>query len=139
VQTSKFRVLVVDDFEPWCRLVCSTLQKQPDLEVVGVAKAGLEAIEKAAELKPDLILLDMDLPDLNGLQVAKRIREALPIAKVLFVSQLQDADVIATALNSGACGYLLKMDAAAELLPAIKATLQGQQFISRASNRLKRP
>jgi DNA-binding NarL/FixJ family response regulator len=75
VPGSIVKVLVVDDFEPWCRLICSMLQKQPELQIVGEVSNGLEAVERARELQPDLILLDVGLPSINGIEVARRIRE----------------------------------------------------------------
>jgi DNA-binding NarL/FixJ family response regulator len=81
------RVLVVDDFEPWCRRICSMLQKLPELRVVGEVSNGLEAVEKARELRPDLILLDIGLPGINGIEVARRILEFSPKTKILFASE----------------------------------------------------
>ena len=139
MQTATCRILVVDDFEPWRQLVCSVLQEQPDLQVVGEARDGLEAIQKATELKADLVLLDINIPKMNGLEAARLIHEAVPSAKILFVSQISDTAVIAAALNAGGFGYILKIDAGTELLAAIKAILRGENFESRASERLKRP
>jgi len=127
----------VDDFEPWRRIVCSLLQEQPYLHVVGEAKDGVEAIQKATELKPDLVLLEVDLPKTNGLKAARHIREAAHETKILFLSQIRDTDVIGSALHDGASGYILKIDAGTELLAAIKAILRGENFVSRASERLK--
>ena len=83
---SSIRVLVVDDYEPFRRFVCSTLESRPDLRVVGEASDGLEAVEKAQALKPDLILLDIGLPSLNGIEAAHRISRLIPTATILFVS-----------------------------------------------------
>ena len=130
---------MVDDFEPWRQLVCFMLEEQPDLQVVGEAKDGLEAIQKAIELKPDLVLLEIDLAGVTGLEVARRIAEAARNVKILFVSQINDADVIAAALSDGAYGYILKIDAGTELMPAISATVRGENFVNRQANGLKRP
>jgi CheY-like chemotaxis protein len=81
--TSSVRVLVVDDYEPWRRFVSTTLQKQPGLQVSGKASDGLEAVQKAEELHPDLIVLDIGLPSLNGLEAARRIRKLSPESKIL--------------------------------------------------------
>jgi CheY-like chemotaxis protein len=75
---AEFRVLVVEDYEPFRRFVCSTLSKRPDLQIVGEVSDGLEAVLKARELRPDLILLDVGLPTLNGIEAARRIRELSP-------------------------------------------------------------
>jgi hypothetical protein len=91
----------------------------------------LEAVERAEELQPDLILLDIGLPRLNGIEAGRRIRKVAPNSKILFVSQELSADVVQEALDLGAQGYLLKDDAAGELLPAVDAVLQGRQYLSR--------
>ena len=129
--TSFVRVLVVDDFEPWRDFVRSALMKQPGLQVVGEASDGLEAVQKSQELQPDLILLDIGLPTMNGIESARHIKQLAPGAKILFASENSDVDVIRVALSDGALGYVLKADAAHELLPAIAAVLRGDRFVSR--------
>jgi DNA-binding NarL/FixJ family response regulator len=121
---------VVDDFEPWRRFVCSMIQKQPGLQIIGEVSDGLEAVHKAEELHPDLILLDVGLPKLNGIEVARRVCRICPHAKILFVSQLASADVVRAALQSGAKGYVFKTEARSELLMAVNAVLRGDQFVS---------
>jgi DNA-binding NarL/FixJ family response regulator len=128
--TATVRVLVVEDYAPFRRFVCSTLGRRPGLQVIGEASDGLEAVHKAQELKPDLILLDIGLPTLNGIEAAHRISMLVPSATVLFLSQQNDADVVATALSNGAGGYVLKLDANRELLLAVESVLRGQRFIS---------
>src|SRR6478752_594635 len=127
---SSIRVLVVDDYEPFRRVVCSSLESRPDLEVIGEASDGLEAVEKAQALKPDLILLDIGLPRLNGIEAAQRISRLIPTATILFVSQISDADVVQEALSSGAIGYVWKQDAGTDLLPGVESALQGKRFVS---------
>jgi DNA-binding NarL/FixJ family response regulator len=127
---SSIRVLVVDDYEPFRRVVCSRLESRPDLEVIGEASDGLEAVEKAQALKPDLILLDIGLPSLNGIEAAQRISRLIPTATILFVSQISDADVVQEALSSGAIGYVWKQDAGTDLLPGVEGALQGKRFVS---------
>jgi len=127
-----WRILVVDEFEPWRSFLCCILQKQQRLHVVGQAADGLEALQKATELKPDLVLLDIGLPKLNGLIAAKRIKEVVPGAKIVLLSQVSDSDVIRAALSDGACGYILKLNAGVELLPAMEAILRGEKFVSSA-------
>ena len=105
------------------------LQAMSELQVIGEASDGLEAVQKAEELRPDLILLDIGLPTLNGIEVAHRISMLVPSSAVLFVSQENDADVVAKALSNGARGYVLKLDANQELLPAVESVLRGQRFI----------
>ena len=91
---------------------------------------GLEAVQSAQELKPDLILLDIGLPGLNGIEVAHQVSRLVPSVTILFVSQNNDADVVATARSNGAKGYVLKIDVNRELLRAIEAVLRGEQFAS---------
>lgn len=124
-------VLVVEDFEPFRRLVCSMLAKEVGLQVVGEASDGLEALQLAAELQPDLILLDIGLPSLNGIEVARRIREFSPQSKIIFVSQESSTDVADEAFSLGAMGYIVKAHAGTELLASVAAVLEGRQFVSR--------
>jgi DNA-binding NarL/FixJ family response regulator len=125
-----FRVLVVDDFEPWRRFVCSTLQRKPELHVVCEVSDGVEAVQKAQELQPDLILLDIGLPKLNGMQAARQIQKLVPESRILFLSQESSADVVHQAISLGAAGYVVKTSAASELLLAVEAVLRGRRFIS---------
>jgi DNA-binding NarL/FixJ family response regulator len=127
---STIRVLVVDDYEPWRRFVSSTLQKQAELQVIGEVSDGLEAVHQAQELQPDLIVLDVGLPTLNGIEAARRIRELSPKSKILFVSENRSWDIAKEALRTGAGGYVVKSDAASDLLPAVEAVLQGKPFLS---------
>jgi len=124
------RVLVVEDFGPWLRFISSELQKLSNLQAIGEVSDGEEAVQQAQELQPDLILLDIGLPTINGIEAARRIREVSPASKILFVSESRSPEIAQQALNTGAGGYVLKSDAASELLPAIKAVLQGKRFVS---------
>lgn len=129
MQALSVRVLIIDDFEPWRRYIRSIL---PDgqYDLVGEASDGLEGVQKAAELQPDLILLDIGLPTLNGIEAASRIRDVSPTAKILFVSQQRSRDYAAGALQTGALGYVTKSHAGIELLSAIETVLQGRQFLA---------
>jgi len=124
------RILVVDDYEPWRRFERLTLLARDQLQIIGECCDGDEAIQKADELKPDLILLDISLPKLNGIAAARRIGQVSPNSKILFVTENRSSDIAEEALNTGAGGYIVKSDAARELLPAIKAVLEGKRFIS---------
>jgi len=124
--------MVADDFKPWCRLIGYMLETDSRLQVVGHALDGLEAVQKAEELQPNLILLDIGLPKLNGIEAAKRIRQVAPKAKILFVSSLNSSDVAKEALRVGGNGYVVKSEVSRELLPAIESVLGGEQFVSRA-------
>jgi DNA-binding NarL/FixJ family response regulator len=123
------RVLVVEDFLPVRRIICSLLGKSPELRVISEASDGLEAVQKAEELQPNLILLDVGLPTLNGIEVARRIRKLSPKSKILFVSLECAADVVQEALRIGALGYITKTHIGIELLAAVDAVRQGRQFI----------
>jgi DNA-binding NarL/FixJ family response regulator len=129
LEGSTVRILVVDDYEPWRRFVSTTLQKQPKLQVIGEALDGLEAVQKAEELRPDLIVLDIGLPSLNGIEAARRIRKLSPESKILFISQESSSDLVQEALGTGAHGYVVKTDARSELLEAVSAVLRGEQFV----------
>jgi DNA-binding NarL/FixJ family response regulator len=129
--TSSVRVLVVEDHEPFRRFVCSKLAKRTELQVICEASDGLEAIRKAEELQPDLIVLDIGLPSLNGMEAARRIRKLSTEPKILFVSQESSADVVREALAMGARGYVVKTDVGTELLEAVDAVLRGGQFVGR--------
>jgi DNA-binding NarL/FixJ family response regulator len=129
---SSIRVLVVEDFVPFRQLISSTLGKKPDLSVICEVSDGLEAVQKAVELKPDLILLDIGLPTLNGLDVARQVRKLVPESKIIFVTQESSAEIVREAFSLGAMGYVVKAHAGSELLPAVEAVLSGQQFVTDA-------
>jgi DNA-binding NarL/FixJ family response regulator len=126
------RILLVEDFEPFRRFIRSQLQPRLDLEVIAEASDGLEAVHVAEQLQPDLILLDIGLPKLNGIEAARRIRKLCPESKIVFLSQESSADVIEEALNSGGTGYVVKTNAGSELLDAIDAIRTGGEFVGTA-------
>ena len=120
----------MEDYEPMRKTVRATLQKRHDLQIVGEASDGLEAVQKAVELKPDLILMDIGLPSQNGIEAAREIRELVPKAKILFLSQETSPEVIQEALSVSASGYVVKVNAGVELIPALEAVISGKQFVS---------
>jgi DNA-binding NarL/FixJ family response regulator len=124
------RVLVVDDFEDWRRKVQSLLKTRPAWQIIAQASDGLEAVQTAENLKPDLILLDIGLSKLNGIEAAREIRRRSPSSKIIFLSLNSDLDIVQTALGTGALGYVHKTDAQSELLPAMDAVIRGKQFLS---------
>ena len=126
---SPILALVVDDFQPFRQFLSSSLRNTSNGFVFREASDGLEAVLKAEELQPDLILLDLGLPKLNGIEAARRISKVSPASKILFVSQESSADVVQEALSVGACGYLVKTDAGRELLTAVNAVLRGARFV----------
>ncbi|HXJ86620.1 MAG TPA: response regulator [Candidatus Binatia bacterium] len=126
---------MAEDNELFRRLLSSILQNAPDIQTVGKLSDGLEAVAQAKELQPDLILLDIGLPGINGLEAARRIREVSPMTKILFVTQEASGDVVREAFAIGASGYVVKTDAGSELLPAIGDVLRGERFLSRTAAR----
>lgn len=130
MKKSTVRILVVDDYEPWRRFVTSVLHGLPEAQIVGEASDGLAAIQKAEELQPDLILLDIGLPTLNGIEAGRRIRQLSPQSKILFMSEYSSPDIVKAALRIGAHGYLAKVDSGNELLPAVATILQDRKFAS---------
>lgn len=128
---SPISILVVDDYAPFRRFVISALGQRSDLQIVGEAADGLKAVEKAAELQPGLVVLDIGLPRLNGLEVAVRIRERSPQSKILFVSQESSAEIVHSAFATGARGYVVKSGAGTELMTAVDAILEGGKYLCR--------
>jgi DNA-binding NarL/FixJ family response regulator len=126
-----YKILVVDDSDRFRQFLVLSLRRRAEFQFIYEASDGLEAVERAEELKPDLILLDIGLPGVNGIEAGRQIRKVSPNSKILFVSLESSADVVQEALQLGAQGYLLKADAARELLPAVDAVLQGRQYLSR--------
>ena len=105
------RILIADDFKDWRHSVCAMLQMHQELQVVGEAADGIAAVQKAEQLQPDLILLDIGLPNLNGIEAAKQIRRVAPGTRILFLTMNTDPAIVETALSNGACGYVLKAHA----------------------------
>jgi DNA-binding NarL/FixJ family response regulator len=124
------RILIADDYEGWRQQARLLLQAGPQWQVIAEASDGSETVQKAEELKPDLIVLDIGLPNLNGIEAARRIRERSPDSKIIFLSLYNSPDVVQAALSTGALGYVHKADAQSELLPAVDAVLRGKQFVS---------
>ena len=125
------RILVVEDHAQLRDLICTELQRQTEFQTIEAAD-GLEAVQKAEGLQPDLILLDISLPKLHGFEVAKQIRRLAPRARVLFLSQESSPAVVRTALSLDVHGYVQKLSAGTDLLPAIDAVLNGRRFVSRS-------
>ena len=124
-------VLVAEDFKPFRQLVCAVLRSNPDIQVAYEVGDGVEAIEKAAELRPDLILLDIGLPSMDGIEAARRISSISPRSKIIFLSQEHSAEIVREALDTGACGYVVKADAGTELMIAVDVVLKGGKFVGK--------
>jgi len=128
------RVLVVDDYAPWMNFVSVALETAPQFQVIGQAIDGLTALQKVVELNPDLVVLDIGLPDISGIRVAQQIRDMAPDIRILFLSENTAPNIVRAALCTGAQGYVVKSSAARELLPALDAVLLDCYFVSAAAN-----
>ena len=128
--TAPIRILVVDDFEPFRRSICSMIRQRPDLTVLAEAQDGLEAVRQAGLLQPDLILLDIGLPLLNGIEAARQILKVASTARIIFLTQESSAEVVHEALALGAWGYVIKAQAGTEILAAVAAVARGTTFVS---------
>ena len=137
VNESVVRILLVDDYTLWSDFLCSVLQCRAEFHIVGVVSGGLQAIQTARELQPDLILLDIGLPQLNGIEAARKITDAAPKSKLLFVSENQDPEIVLEALRTGAQGYVLKSRVARELFDAIDAVIRDGTFVSESCSPLR--
>jgi two-component system, NarL family, response regulator DesR len=124
------RILVVDDHEPMRISIRSLLCTQSDFEVICEAKEGGSAVEKAKELNPDVIVLDISMPGMNGFEVARRIRALRLSSKIVFLSQHEALQPIREAFRAGGNGYVAKSDAAQDLIPAIRAAVANRRYVN---------
>lgn len=120
----------MDDYAPWRRFIATALASKQEIVIVDEAKDGLTGIQKAIEFEPDLVVLDMYLPDLTGIEIARKIMESVPKAKILFLTDDTSEDIVRHALSTGAQGYVAKSRAARDLLPAVESVLLGKTFVS---------
>ncbi len=127
---SAIRILVVDDHEVIRRVICSLLSSDPTLNVIGQTADGEQAVLKAQELQPDLVLLDISLPGISGIEAARRIRSSSPNSHIIFLSQHDSLQVVESAMRMGGHGYVAKTDAGSDLLKAIRAVHEGKRFVS---------
>jgi DNA-binding NarL/FixJ family response regulator len=128
---SKVKVLISDDHAMIRDGVRSLIKQNKELIVVGEAQSGKETLEKFLELKPDLLILDISMPDLNGMEVSKEILSQNPTAKIVILSMYDDEDYISRCIEYGVKGYVVKNESGVELDYAIKAVLQGKNYFSR--------
>ena len=124
------RILLVEDFSAYRVFVSSLLMLRPDVRVIGEVTNGLDAVARAQELNPEVILLDIGLPGINGIEAARRILKLMPESKIVFLTQENSGEIMVEALSVGAYGYVIKSRAGTDLLPALDAALQGDQFVS---------
>ena len=114
----------------WRQTVRLFLQTHLNLVIIGEGSDGLEAVQKSKELQPDLVLLDIGLPGLNGVEAARQIRKVAPASRILFLSSYHWPEIVQEAMSVGALGLVFKLNASRELLPAIRTVLRDQQFFS---------
>jgi len=129
---SSIQVMVVEDFQPFRQFICSKLEQRSQLQLVCEVFDGLEAVQKAIQLMPHLILLDIGLPTLNGIEAARRILEHSPESRIIFWSQETAAEIVQGAMRLGAWGYVFKAHAERDLLLAIETVMSGNRFVSSA-------
>ena len=119
-------ILIADDFEAWRLEVRTFLQARTEWQIVSEARDGLEVVQKASKLRPDVVLLDIGMPGLNGIAAAAQIRQLSPNSKIIFLTANSDSDVIHEAQNAGLDGYVLKFQGGNELIAAIEKALRKQ-------------
>jgi len=132
---ARIRVLVADDHTIVRQGIVGILKSSEDVEVVGEAADGAEAVEKATKLKPDVVVLDVSMPHLTGLEAARRIREALPATRVLVLTMHDDEEYVLKMVRAGASGYLLKDSAGSELIAGIRALKAGKAYFGPHASR----
>lgn len=132
MSSKKIRILLADDHTILRKGVRMLIDSQPDMEVVSEAKTGREAVEQARKLKPDIVIMDVSMPELNGIEGTRQICDELPHTKVLALSMHKDSVYVREILRAGARGYLLKDDEDDDLLKAIRVVYRGEAFLSPA-------
>jgi DNA-binding NarL/FixJ family response regulator len=125
------RILVVDDFPEWRSFMGTLLNLTQEWKIIGEASDGAEAVRKTTDLQPDLVLLDVDLPTMNGFEVARQIKVAVPGVKIVFVAAENSREMALAALDAGALGYVLKSQVVSELLLAINSAFNDERFVSK--------
>lgn len=126
------RILLVDDLLAWQCLIQILLEPETDLKIIAAATDGLEAVRRAKELLPDVVLMDVSLPGMNGFEATRQIRMNSPDSRILFLSEQRGRNFVEAAFSAGGSGYVLKSDSESDLLTGIRSVLRGQQFVSRS-------
>jgi DNA-binding NarL/FixJ family response regulator len=132
------KILVIEDHDVVRKQVCRVLESDPDFEVICEAANGQEGIRQAEELQPDIIVLDISMPTLGGIEAAIPIRRVAPKARIVFLSQHNSKRIAEMALATGALGYVVKSSAGADLVLAVKAAKEGKKFVSELDNSISR-
>jgi DNA-binding NarL/FixJ family response regulator len=127
---SVIQILLVDAFVPWQLFLREMLESDADFKIIGTANDGLEAVHKATEARPDIILMDISLPKLNGFEAAQHIRMLSPASRILFLTEHRGSDFIDAAFQAGGLGYILKCEANSDLFAGVRAVLKGRRFVS---------
>jgi len=133
----KVRILVVDDYEIVRRNICRLLASEPDFELVSQAATGFEAIKEAEQHQPDVVLLDISMPELNGLAAAPLIRKVAPNSKILMVSNHNNAGFVREAFSAGALGFISKADLGAEVVSAVRKVNNNETFFGKSLERFR--
>jgi DNA-binding NarL/FixJ family response regulator len=124
------RVLLADDHEEFLAVEVQLLELEPEFEVVRTARDGREALEQAARLSPDVLILDITMSKMDGIETARRLRAAGSGSKIVFLSVHGDPDYVRAGLAAGATGYVVKSRLASDLVPALREALAGRSFVS---------
>jgi DNA-binding NarL/FixJ family response regulator len=132
------RVLLADDHAIIRDGLRALLQSTPDIQVVDAVSNGREAVRRALELKPDVVIMDIAMPDLNGIEAVRALHDKLPEVRVVMLSMHSDSEYLYRALDAGATGYLLKESAGEEVVSAVRAVRTGKRYLSRALESLER-
>ncbi|HUK43164.1 MAG TPA: response regulator transcription factor [Candidatus Bathyarchaeia archaeon] len=135
--SARVRILIVDDCEHWRQFLYLFLQHNPAWQIICEASDGLEAVKKTLELRPDVILLDIGLPELNGIEAARQIHKLAPASRILFLTENSEPEIVRQAFRVGGHGYVVKSDAGRELTMALEAVIANGQFVGRRFLRLE--
>ncbi|MBQ6774915.1 MAG: response regulator transcription factor [Synergistaceae bacterium] len=127
------KILLADDHKLFIEGLAELIKRQPDIELVGQARDGLQAVEQAKKIKPDIILMDISMPELNGIKALKNILPTLPDIKIIMLSMYNSRELIVESLRAGAQGYVLKECTSDELYEAIRSVMSGNYYIARSS------
>ena len=136
-QLPSTRILIADDYDSWRRQIRLLFQARPQWRIVAEVSDGSEAVQKAEEFKPDLIILDIGLPKLNGIEAARRIRQLSPKSKIVFLSQNNDPDIMQAALSTGALGYVCKEYSESDLFACYRSGSAGQAICKQQHKKLQ--